>query len=39
MIRLLLDSGADKTIKYEGKSLAQFAEEEETSNKIIELLK
>ena len=38
MIKLLLENGADKTKKYKGKSLAQFAKEEQTSNKIIELL-
>jgi len=39
MIKLLLENGADKTKKYKGKSLAQFAEEEDASGKIIELLK
>lgn len=37
MIKLLLDNGADKTKKYKGKSLNQFAKEEQVSNKIIEL--
>ncbi len=39
MIKLLLENNADKTKKYKGKSLAQFAEEESASSKIIELLK
>lgn len=39
MTRLLLENKADKTIKYKGKSLHQFASEEQASSKIIELLK